>query len=629
MMFKTDTEIFKPCSKVYNNSEEIIYVTRSALEKLALLADVMKNLEFRTIAGALKTDTGERKTIVDFIVADRQDASGGTCAIDEEGETNTIREVEEKGLLYVGIAHGHGTSFSAFHSLIDDKAIKKILNMCYAVNRTKKTVEVNLAELVLNFPQKTTNAMHKAKFKAQLAYEATSHVASIVVNYKKEYYAELDFENEDLLKKQSEHYKKIAEIKEVNDLDDYRIKYSRADALKDLVKKVFFPSKEEIPDAFTEYVNVYKKKPDELAIKFTEELIKYLQNPESRNIDVIRNTLDRIDKQFAERIKISSNHSSHILDHKMIHMFCANCPKESEEFIENFAYPPKQQNREDVIEKNLNMLLGLYQSNKPREMLGFEVKIPVRTCPNELPDEFAELEKLCKSENNAYLKAVSGFIRLAKLVSKEFTLNDLVKIGEAKNTIKAIMQKAMDHVYDALAKNNFSLNALLEERGHKLVKEMVVPNILPEEVYKKIESFVTMQAKYLDSKCSSLMDKMKEKACSWELSQIKRFAENKEKITKEVEQILRYQHTFPSEYMERLQAWNSCASDKPIKDFLQTIQNNIFVYKNKKNSERLIRKEYELLELKSHISCLDELDAASGKKFHEDIEKIKKEYEVL
>lgn len=621
--------IFRPVREVSEKAEETIAVTKSALEKLALLADIMHNLEFRAVSGALKTDSADRKTIVDFIVAHRQDASGGTCAIDEEGEFKTIQELKGKDLLYVGIAHGHGSSFSAFHSGYDNTAIKKILNMCFTVNRTKKIAEVDLTEMALNLPAKVFKALDKAKVMTQLAYEKSSYVSSIVVNYNNEYYAELDFEDENMLSKDIQRYKKVARVEEVANLD-YTPLLSRADAVKELVTKVFFPRQGKIPSDFKKYEDSYRSiKSDRLTITFADMLTQYLQNPESMYTKKIQDTLKRIDARFAERIKFMQDTANPEVDKILLSLFRASreCPDWFIDFMDRFA-GSAQHEKERAIEDNLNRLSNLYLMDKPKSKLSFEAKIPAVIAIGTQSDDLKDLENLYKSKKDTYIAIIYGFTQLANLVSKEFTFDSLNEISEARRTLRAIKFKALDKIYDALAEKKFRLNDLLAEKGYVLAKEIILPQIKPAEVYEKIEAVITAEARHINFLCNTF-DKLNTKHNYWTRNKIERFAIQKRALQKELEKILSYQKIISSEDMEKLHTWNAGACNKPTEDFLRGCYEIVRSYKKKKEQGRLSKEGRELLEIKKDIHFLDKLDAAAGKEFREHIEKIKKEYEAL
>jgi hypothetical protein len=106
-----------------NNSDELVYVSKNAMQKLLTIAKHMEDYEFRCISVA---EPGTN-IISDFYIPPNQDIGKSNVRVEAHDYFSCSAEIREVGKRPVGMTHGHG-NHGVFHSSTDHDSLKKILS---------------------------------------------------------------------------------------------------------------------------------------------------------------------------------------------------------------------------------------------------------------------------------------------------------------------------------------------------------------------------------------------------------------------------------------------------------------------------------------------------------------------
>lgn len=281
-------------------TKDIIKVTESALEKIAIMADIMQGLEFGCLSGGdEKQDEDTPKVINDFLIAKNQEVGSIHCNLEIGGYFDTIKELSKRKLIQLGIAHGHGHCGS-MHSTKDDKALQSMV-----------------------LPSLTSNDMEFWPSKEN-PQKTISRVSSIVVNQKLHVFAEMWYREKDLTSKAAlkEKYSKETHVEAVSDskFPNYTVDKNKKSIIQTLVSNINFPLTIAVPQAFT----IYKKQYDKLKSKkrnmklrvFAENLSELAKNG-SVYRENVEEFIKRIDNKCNPRLKYATKSIlsfDHVLD---------------------------------------------------------------------------------------------------------------------------------------------------------------------------------------------------------------------------------------------------------------------------------------------------------------------------
>ncbi|MBW2986356.1 hypothetical protein KY333_03220 [Candidatus Woesearchaeota archaeon] len=346
---------FKNISK--RETRDTIKVTESALEKIAIMTDIMQGLEFGCISVTDKNmpNKGNRK-IIDFIITHDQKVSGSECKASPKANLKSQKEINNNGLVQIGIAHGHGHN-RGFHSPTDDEALmKSVLPSCAANN-------------IIYLPSKNRPTT------------SISKVSSIVVNIRQDIYAEMWYREEDLTSKviPPKKYSKETIVESIPDVsgqitaDDK----SQETIIQQLAARVFFPIFGRLPPAFQEYERQYQqltsKRADKTLRRFSENLARY-KIANNQYTEEIEFFIRRISAHCSSRLKYAYNTEppfEQILDLFAFFTTQEDCPDWIFDFIKEGGKLGTR-NKDQVIENYLDKIQTVF---KPKVISQLSVPI--------------------------------------------------------------------------------------------------------------------------------------------------------------------------------------------------------------------------------------------------------------